>query len=107
MNKQGVTVAVIGAGIGGLALLLLLAGGFTLYLRRSVVRPVLTVADASRRLAEGDMSTRVPPVRDDELGDLVGLVRQAEQGFGRPVDVEFCFERRNLWLLQCRPITTL
>jgi signal transduction histidine kinase len=34
------------------------------------VRPVLTVADASRKLAEGDMSARVPPVRDDEIGDL-------------------------------------
>jgi len=28
------------------------------------------VADASRRLAEGDMSTRVAALRDDELGDL-------------------------------------
>jgi phosphoenolpyruvate synthase/pyruvate phosphate dikinase len=35
------------------------------------------------------------------------LVRAAERGFGRPVDVEFCFEGRELWLVQCRPITTL
>ena len=60
----------IAAGWGGLALLLLLAAAASFYLRRSVVRPVLTVADASRRLAEGDMSARVPPVRDDEIGDL-------------------------------------
>src|SRR3954447_2433525 len=60
----------IAAGWGGLALLVLLPAAATYYLRRSVVRPVLTVADASRKLAEGDMSTRVPPVRDDEIGDL-------------------------------------
>jgi signal transduction histidine kinase len=60
----------IAVGWGGLVLLVLLAAAASLYLRRSVVRPVLTVAEASRRLAEGDMSTRVPPVRDDEIGDL-------------------------------------
>ena len=60
----------IAAGWGGLVLLVLLAVAVSYYLRRSVVRPVLTVADASRRLAEGDMSARVPPVRDDEIGDL-------------------------------------
>jgi signal transduction histidine kinase len=60
----------IAVGWGGLVLLVLLAAAASFYLRRSVVRPVLTVADASRRLAEGDMSARVPPVRDDEIGDL-------------------------------------
>ena len=60
----------IAAGWGGLVLLVLLAAAASFYLRRSVVRPVLTVAEASRRLAEGDMSARVPPVRDDEIGDL-------------------------------------
>jgi signal transduction histidine kinase len=60
----------IGAGIGGLALLLILAGGFALFLRRYVVRPVLTVAGASRSLAEGDMSVRVPPAGTTEIGDL-------------------------------------
>jgi signal transduction histidine kinase len=60
----------IAAGWGGLVLLVVLAAAASFYLRRSVVRPVLTVAAASRRLAEGDMSARVPPVRDDEIGDL-------------------------------------
>jgi signal transduction histidine kinase len=62
--------AAIAAGWSGLLLLIVLAVGAALYLRRSVVQPVLTVAQASRRLAEGDMTVRVPPVRDDELGDL-------------------------------------
>jgi signal transduction histidine kinase len=60
----------IAAGWAGLVLLLLLTLAVWVYVRRSVVRPVLTVAEASRRLAEGDMSARVPPVRDDEIGDL-------------------------------------
>lgn len=49
----------------------------------------------------------VRTLRDDEAHDVAGLVRAAESGFGRPVDVEFCFEGRTLWLVQCRPITTL
>ena len=46
-------------------------------------------------------------LRDDEAQEVAELVRKAETGFGRPVDVEFCFEGRTLWLVQCRPITTL
>jgi phosphoenolpyruvate synthase/pyruvate phosphate dikinase len=49
----------------------------------------------------------VRTLRDDEARTVADLVRRAEDGFGRPVDVEFCFEARALWLLQCRPITTL
>jgi signal transduction histidine kinase len=60
----------IAAGWGGLVLVAVLAVGFALYLRRSIVSPVLTVSEAARKLAGGDMSARVPPVRDDELGDL-------------------------------------
>ena len=45
-------------------------------------------------------------LRDDEAQEVAELVRRAESGFGHPVDVEFCFEGRTLWLVQCRPITT-
>jgi signal transduction histidine kinase len=69
-RSEGRSSLSIGAGIGGLALLLILAVGFTLFLRRYVVGPVLTVAGASRTLAEGDMSVRVPPAGTDEIGDL-------------------------------------
>jgi signal transduction histidine kinase len=57
-------------GVGGLALVIATAIGFTLYLRRSIVRPVLTVADATGRLAAGELDTRVPADREDELGTL-------------------------------------
>jgi phosphoenolpyruvate synthase/pyruvate phosphate dikinase len=46
-------------------------------------------------------------LRDDEARRVAELVLRAEEGFGSPVDVEFCFAGSELWLVQCRPITTL
>jgi signal transduction histidine kinase len=67
--EQGSSRA-IGVGAGGLALVILVTLGVTLYLRRAVVRPVVTVAAATGRLAAGELSARVPARRHDELGDL-------------------------------------
>ena len=46
-------------------------------------------------------------LRDDEARAVAGLVTTAGEGLGRPVDIEFCFARGELWAVQCRPITTL
>jgi pyruvate,water dikinase len=46
-------------------------------------------------------------LRDDEVRRIAELVELAERGFGSPVDVEFCWSGPELWLVQCRPITTL
>jgi signal transduction histidine kinase len=70
LRAEGRSSLAIGAGIGGLLLLLVLAAGYALFLRRYVVGPVQAVAGASGELAAGDMSVRVPPMSDDELGDL-------------------------------------
>src|SRR3954452_18581337 len=67
--EQGSSRA-IGVGAGGLALVILVALGVTLYLARAAVRPVVTVAAATRRLAAGELEARVPARRHDELGDL-------------------------------------
>lgn len=56
-----------------------------------------------RARAAGPLRT----LRDDEASRIAEAVRAAERGFGRPVDVEFCWEGRDLWLVQCRPITAL
>jgi phosphoenolpyruvate synthase/pyruvate phosphate dikinase len=56
-----------------------------------------------RARAAGSLRT----LRDDEARRLAQLVRTAERGFSTPVDVEFCWEGRELWLVQCRAITTL
>ena len=45
-------------------------------------------------------------LRDDELLLVATLIRLCEDGFGHAVDVEFCFEKRTPWLVQCRPLTT-
>jgi signal transduction histidine kinase len=66
----------IGFGVGGLALVLVVATGAALYLRRSVVAPVLEVADATGRLAAGELSARVPAGRADEIGDLARSFNQ-------------------------------
>gem|GEM_PF-1474976 len=60
----------IGLGIAGLVLVLVVVIGGAMYLRRSIVRPVVTVARATGELAAGDLSTRVPAEREDEIGDL-------------------------------------
>jgi phosphoenolpyruvate synthase/pyruvate phosphate dikinase len=46
-------------------------------------------------------------LRDDEAVEVARHIRRAERLFETPVDVEFCFEGATLWLVQCRPITTL
>jgi signal transduction histidine kinase len=69
-SAEGRSSLGIGAGIGGLALVFILGGGVALFLRRFVVKPVKAVAGASGQLAAGDLSVRVPPQSDDELGDL-------------------------------------
>ena len=60
----------IAFGAGGLGLVFAVSVGAALYLRRAVVRPVVTVARATGRLADGELSTRVPAEREDEIGDL-------------------------------------
>ena len=69
-SAEGRSETAVAAGYVGLALVFGLAAGVALYLRRSVVRPVKAVADASRELAEGDMSVRVPVTSGDEIGEL-------------------------------------
>jgi signal transduction histidine kinase len=82
-NAEGSSTRGIWAGIGGLILVFLLAGGAALFLRRFVVRPVKAVAGASAQLAEGDLSVRVPPMSDDELGDLARAFNAMAEGLER------------------------
>jgi len=72
--EQAVVVAACGLGIS-VALALLLAG----YLTRSIVRPVLRVAQSANRLAEGNLSSRTP-----ETG--VGEIRTLERSFNQMGD---------------------
>src|SRR4051794_10443429 len=60
----------IGFGIGGLVFVLALVGGVSWYVRRSILNRLVRVADATGRLAEGDLNTRIADRHEDEIGDL-------------------------------------
>jgi signal transduction histidine kinase len=60
----------IGFGVAGLVLVIGVVFCGTWYLRRGIVRPIVKVAGATGQLAAGDLSTRVPEHREDEIGDL-------------------------------------
>lgn len=44
---------------------------------------------------------------DDQLFTLARAAKQIEQSFGYPVDLEWLYDERGLWLLQARPISGL
>jgi signal transduction histidine kinase len=64
------STAAILVGVGGLLVAIISIVALALYLRRAVVRPVREVARGAERVAQGDLSTRAPDQRQDELGDL-------------------------------------
>jgi signal transduction histidine kinase len=52
-------------------LALLLAAGITLYLRRSIIRPLKAAADVAGRIARGELQTHIPSGGQDETGALL------------------------------------
>ena len=44
---------------------------------------------------------------DDQLFALARAAKQIEKSFGHPVDLEWLYDERGLWLLQARPISGL
>jgi phosphoenolpyruvate synthase/pyruvate phosphate dikinase len=82
--------------------------------RRDDGRVLVRVAD-KQRWSDGRGALHELPrerslarvMRDDEARRIAGLVEIAADGFGVPVDVEFCWNGPQLWMVQCRPITTL
>ena len=54
----------------GLGMSLLLIGLYWVFVSRRVVEPVRRVADATHRFAAGNLSERVDPGGDDEIGEL-------------------------------------
>jgi phosphoenolpyruvate synthase/pyruvate phosphate dikinase len=73
---------------------------------RRAVKPVALEPSGRRRTLPAERRA-ARTLRDDEAVAVATLVGRAEAGFGGPVDVEFCFEGARLWLLQCRPVTTV
>jgi pyruvate,water dikinase len=50
---------------------------------------------------------RAPSIDDGQAVELARLVMSLESAMGWPVDIECAYRGRELYLLQCRPITTL
>ena len=107
--EQRANVA-IGVGIGAFGFVLAVAAGLAVFLRRAVVRPVLDIAQASRRLADGHLDARVPAERDDELGDLArafnGMADSLESSRRQLAARTADLERSNAELEQFASITS-
>jgi pyruvate,water dikinase len=54
-----------------------------------------------------DDAVRRATLSDEQLFDLARTAKQIEKTFGHPVDVEWLYDDRGLWLLQARPISGL
>lgn len=54
-----------------------------------------------------DERRSVPSLDDAEIAEIARLAVMLEQAVGHPVDVECAIAQNALYLLQCRPVTTL
>jgi len=61
--------------------------------------------DAWRRLSAKD--GRLPKLAEAKIKELARLVLKVEQHFGFPCDIEWALQDDTLYIVQCRPITTL
>jgi|JI10StandDraft_1071094.scaffolds.fasta_scaffold539043_1 phosphoenolpyruvate synthase/pyruvate phosphate dikinase len=44
---------------------------------------------------------------DAWIPQIADTVTQIERLFGKPIDVEWCVDEKQLWILQARPITSI
>ena len=65
------------------------------------------VSNSLRELPLPDDAVGRATLSDDQLFDLARTAKQIEKLFGHPVDLEWLYNDRGLWLLQARPISGL
>ena len=77
-------------------------------------RTVIGQTQALRMTGQGLCEVPLPDdavgratLSDDQLFDLARAAKQIEKIFGHPVDLEWLYDDRGLWLLQARPISGL
>jgi rifampicin phosphotransferase len=77
-------------------------------------RTIVVQTQALRATSQGLCDVPLPDevrglatLTDGQLFILARAVKEVEQTFGHPVDVEWLFDERGLWLLQARPISGL
>ena len=70
-------------------------------------RMTVAVESGTREVDVPRLLRSRPCLRDEQITEMVRLARDLERTMGWPVDVECAFRDDVLYLLQCRPITTL
>ena len=88
------------AGATGVFATLMCALGFMLYLRRSLLAPLRSVADTARQLAAGDLRARVG--RREGIGEVGELARTFDQMADSLEESRAALERQNRELAQQR-----
>ena len=70
-------------------------------------RMTVLAADGTREVDVPRLLRRAATLDDRQAVEMARLAIELETGLGWPVDVECCWHAGKLYLLQCRPITTL
>jgi len=70
-------------------------------------RMTVVASDGTREVEVPRFLRTQPALRDDQVAELAQLGVALERRMGHPVDVECAYHADTLYLLQCRPITTL
>ena len=77
-------------------------------LERTIIGQTQTLRVTGQGLCEVPLSDDAvgrPTLLDDQLFALARTAKQIEKIFGHPVDIEWLYDNRGLWLLQARPIS--
>jgi pyruvate,water dikinase len=70
-------------------------------------RMTVAVPGGTREVGVPQMLRRQATLNADQAAEIGRLALRLEERFGWPVDIECAFAKGKLFLLQCRPITTL
>jgi pyruvate,water dikinase len=67
----------------------------------------IVAADGVQEVVVPRPMRNVPAVTDEQALEMAHLAQKLERTMGWPVDLECAYADGRLYLLQCRPITTL
>ncbi len=71
------------------------------------LRMTVQVPDGTHEVNVPRLLQTQPAVNDEQVVEMVRLAIELEKMMGWPVDIECAYHERQLYLLQCRPVTTL
>ncbi|MCX5723318.1 MAG: PEP-utilizing enzyme [Nitrospirae bacterium] len=71
------------------------------------IAALLVTGQGLREVPLPDEAVGRATLSDDQLFDLARTAKRIEKTFGHPVDLEWLYDDRGLWLLQARPLSGL